>query len=84
MRKDKNQLTPMELRERAGLTQRQVSVVLDKRQATISDWERGVRSPRLTLREVMDLLSLYKCTLEELVEAFEVVERRRESLQETE
>ena len=74
----------MELRERAGLTQRQVSVKLDKRQATISDWERGVRSPRLTLREVMDLLSLYNCTLEELVEAFEVIERRGEHLQETE
>lgn len=64
----------MKLRERVGLTQRQVSVALDKRQSTISDWERGVSSPRLTLKEVREILSLYNCTLDELIEAFESVE----------
>ena len=73
MRNDKSQLTPMKLRERVGLTQRQVSVALDKRQSTISDWERGITSPRLTLKEVQELMQLYNCTLDELVEAFEMV-----------
>ncbi|MEM7578342.1 MAG: helix-turn-helix transcriptional regulator [Cyanobacteria bacterium P01_A01_bin.80] len=63
----------MKLRERVGLTQRQVSVALDKKQSTISDWERGVTSPRLTLREVRNLARLYNCTLDDLVEAFEGV-----------
>ncbi|MGB6301549.1 MAG: helix-turn-helix transcriptional regulator [Rivularia sp. (in: cyanobacteria)] len=63
----------MKLRERVGLTQRQVSVALDKRQGTISDWERGITSPRLTLKEVKELMHLYDCTLDELVEAFELV-----------
>jgi transcriptional regulator with XRE-family HTH domain len=73
MKEDKSQLTPMKLRERVGLTQRQVSVALDKRQGTISDWERGITSPRLTLKEVKELMHLYDCTLDELVEAFELV-----------
>lgn len=73
MDNDKSQLTPMKLRERVGLTQRQVSVALDKKQSTISDWERGVTSPRLTLREVRNLARLYNCTLDDLVEAFEGV-----------
>ena len=80
MEKDKSQVTPMKLRERAGLTQRQVSVILDKRQGTISDWERGVTSPRLTLKEVRELIRLYNCTLDELIEAFESVETISEHL----
>ena len=75
MKEDKSQVTPMKLRDRAGLTQRQVSVALDKRQGTISDWERGVTSPRLTLKEVRELTQLYNCTLDELIEAFENVEK---------
>lgn len=75
----------MKLRERVGLTQRQVSVALDKRQGTISDWERGVTSPRLTLKEVKELLLLYDCTLDDLIEAFENVDKSvSEHLQETE
>jgi transcriptional regulator with XRE-family HTH domain len=64
-------ITPASLRQRAGLTQRAVSISMNKRTQTISDWERGTRTPQLTFSEVKQLIDLYKCTLEELCIAFE-------------
>lgn len=60
----------MELRKRAKITQREVSVALDVRQGTVSDWERGKHLPRLTPAETLKLINLLGCTLEELAEAF--------------
>ena len=60
----------MELRKRAKITQREVSVALDVRQGTVSDWERGKHLPRLTPSETLKLVSLLGCSLEELAEAF--------------
>lgn len=56
----------MKLRERAGLTQRQVAEALGKTDQTVSNWENGVRAPRLTPRETLALCRVLKCTLEEL------------------
>lgn len=56
----------MKLRERAGLTQRQVADALGKTDQTISNWENGVRAARLTPRETLTLCRILKCTLEEL------------------
>ena len=64
-------IKPMELRERAGLTQRQVAVALDVREATVSGWERGKASLKLSPSKMKRLLSLYSCTLDELIEAFD-------------
>jgi transcriptional regulator with XRE-family HTH domain len=72
MTEDKKVVTPMYLRKRVGLTQRQVAEALNKKVATISDWERGVAYPRLTFSETKRIMNLYKCTLDELIEAFEV------------
>ena len=63
----------MDLRKRAGLTQRQVAIALDKKVATISDWERGVTNPRLTFSETKRLMEIFGCTLDELIESFESV-----------
>ncbi|WGV25986.1 helix-turn-helix domain-containing protein [Halotia branconii] len=71
MTKEKKTLTPMELRKRVGLTQRQVAIALDKKVATISDWERGVTRPRLTFSETKMLMAIFECTLDELIEAYE-------------
>jgi transcriptional regulator with XRE-family HTH domain len=70
----KEWFTPRFLRERAGLTQQEVADVLDKRIATISDWERHVSVPNLSLTETLKLIRLYECTLEEAVEAFDRVD----------
>ncbi|NJL87578.1 MAG: helix-turn-helix transcriptional regulator [Leptolyngbyaceae cyanobacterium SM1_1_3] len=64
-------LNPLLLRKRSGLTQRQVAETLGKRVTTISDWERGATQPRLSLSEVKALMTLYQCSLDELIEAFE-------------
>lgn len=61
----------MKLRERVGLTQRQIAQILDIRQGTVSDWERRRSIPHLPPSKFKLLLGAYKCTLDELIEAFE-------------
>ena len=61
----------MNLRKRAGLTQRQIAQALDVRESTISEWERGLSVPHLPLSKVRQMLQVYKCNLDELIEAFE-------------
>lgn len=69
-----------DLRERANLTQRDVSVVIDVRQSTVSDWERGIVEPRLPLQKVRTLTRLYNCTFDELVDAFDAVKASKQDL----
>jgi transcriptional regulator with XRE-family HTH domain len=70
-KRDEDQLNPVNLRRRIGLTQRQVAQALDVRQSTVSDWERGVSIPNVPLSKVKLMLQIYQCTLDELIEAFE-------------
>lgn len=63
------QLTPLGLRKRVGLTQRQVAQALNVRESTVSEWERGLSAPRLRL--VRQMLNVYQFSLDELIEAFE-------------
>lgn len=60
----------MSLRERAGVTQRQIANALDVTVGTVSNWERRVKEPHLDLGELQQLLKLYKCSVPEMVEAF--------------
>jgi transcriptional regulator with XRE-family HTH domain len=64
-------LTPVILRQRTKKTQRQLAQALGKKVTTISDWERGVKKPRLTFSEVKLLMKELDCSLDELIEAFE-------------
>lgn len=68
---EKSKQKVKDLRLRAGLTQRAVSVALDVRENTVGDWERGNAEPRLPLSKVRKLIELYQCTLDELIDAFE-------------
>jgi len=61
----------MSLRKRSGLTQREVAAALNKRTATISEWERGITYPNLTFTELKALMELYQCSLDDLIEAFD-------------
>jgi DNA-binding XRE family transcriptional regulator len=54
------------LRSRSGLTQKQVADQLKMTVQTISNWETGVRVPRLTPKQTLILCRVLECTLEEL------------------
>lgn len=64
-----NQLTLKKLRERAGLTQRQLADALGVTIVTISSWERGVKEPRPSFAQVKRMTEVLQCSLDELVEA---------------
>lgn len=79
----KSNITVRDLREKAGLTQRDVSVALDVRTSTISDWERGIFEPKLSFAKTRILLSLYGCTFDQLADAFEVVKESKAEADQT-
>jgi transcriptional regulator with XRE-family HTH domain len=58
----------MKLREKAGLTQRQVADVLGVTDQTVSNWENGVRQMKLTIKQTSLLCNLLGCSLDELLE----------------
>jgi transcriptional regulator with XRE-family HTH domain len=64
-----NQLTLKGLRERAGLTQRQVADALGVTATTVGSWERGEKEPRPSFLQVKQLIEILNCSLDELVEA---------------
>ena len=69
-------LTPMTLRAKNNLTQRQVAQAIDVRESTVSAWERGNTIPHLPPSKVKRLMEIYQCSLEELIQAFEGGEQR--------
>ena len=71
-REKKEPLTPMSLRKRVGLTQREVAQRLDVRSQTIGLWEKG-GVPHLPPSKMKKLCEAYECTLDDLIEAFEGV-----------
>lgn len=72
-------LDPMKLRKRAKLTQRQVAQALDIRQSTVSDWERGLSIPHLPPSKLKLMMEVYRCTIDELIEAFEDSKKRQDA-----
>jgi transcriptional regulator with XRE-family HTH domain len=66
-----------ELREKAGLSAERVAVELGKSVSTIRFWEAGTYIPNLSPSETLQMIRLYRCTIEELSESF--VETQRKS-----
>lgn len=64
-----DRLTLAKLRQRAGLTQRQLAETLGITVKTVSAWERGVGEPHMTISETQKLMEVLKCSFEELLEA---------------
>ncbi|MEH2458299.1 helix-turn-helix domain-containing protein [Nostoc sp.] len=67
----------MRLRLQAGLTAERVAVELDKSVSTIRFWEAGTYVPSLNPSETLQLIRLYKCSIEELSEAFEETQQKK-------
>lgn len=61
----------MKLRESLGLTQRQIAEAVGVTDQTVSNWERGVYAPRLTLRQTVRLCKAVDRTVEELADLLE-------------
>jgi DNA-binding transcriptional regulator YiaG len=64
-------VTPMRLRELAGLTKIQLAVALGLNVRTINDWEQNRSQPKLVPSQLKQMMSVYQCTLDELIAAFE-------------
>jgi transcriptional regulator with XRE-family HTH domain len=61
----------MTLRESLGLTQKQIADAVGVTDQTVSNWERGIHVPRLTLRQIVKLCEITKCTVKDLADLFE-------------
>jgi putative transcriptional regulator len=61
----------MSLRESLGLTQRQIADTVGVTDQTVSNWERGVHVPRLTLRQTVKLCQITNRSVEDLANLFE-------------
>ena len=61
----------MFLRQRAGLTQFQAAIEIGRSPSTIAKWEARETVLRGTPSEIKRVCEVYKCTIDELIEAFE-------------
>jgi transcriptional regulator with XRE-family HTH domain len=59
------------MRERVGLTQRQLAEILGKSDQAVSDWERGKSVPSLTPPKMLLLCKTLGISLDELADHFE-------------
>ncbi len=64
-------IAPVCLRENAGLTKAQLAAELGLNIRTINDWEENRSQPKLVPSQLKQMMSVYQCTLDELIEAFE-------------
>lgn len=63
------------LREEAKLTQEELGNILGVTDQTVSNWEKNRSIPKLTVRQVVELLAALPCTLTELAEICDKIER---------
>ena len=69
--KSSSQITPIRLREVAGLTKVQLAAELGLNVRTINDWEQRRSQPKLVPSQLKLMMSVYQCSLDRLIEAFE-------------
>ncbi|WP_310482697.1 helix-turn-helix transcriptional regulator [Chamaesiphon sp. VAR_48_metabat_403] len=66
-----DRVTPLHLREVAGLTKVQLAIELGMSVRTIDSWEQKRSQPKLVPSQLKQMMSVYQCTLDELIAAFE-------------
>lgn len=62
----------MKFRESLGLTQKQIADAVGVTDQTVSNWERGVYVPKLTLRQTSRLCKVLSLSIDELADLLEV------------
>lgn len=68
----------MKLRERIGITQKDVADRLDVTDQSVSNWEIGKHEPKLTIEQWINYYHLLKCTPEDLRDAIATARREYE------
>jgi putative transcriptional regulator len=63
----------MNRRKTLGLTQRDIANTLGITDQAVSDWERGVRTPRLSPRQSADLCQLMQFDIFQLADLFDSI-----------
>jgi transcriptional regulator with XRE-family HTH domain len=76
--------TLKDLRIQTGLTQYELSEILEVRGKTVGEWERGVTQPRMSAAKFLLMCNTFNCSLEELVSAIEVARSKDLDLSESE
>jgi DNA-binding XRE family transcriptional regulator len=74
---------PKVLRKRAKLTVRSVALALGVTETTVTRWEAGIYAPTLSLKQVIILMKLYDCSIEQLDWAFSKAQRERQRKKES-
>ncbi|NJR52864.1 MAG: helix-turn-helix transcriptional regulator [Leptolyngbyaceae cyanobacterium CSU_1_3] len=69
----------VELRKRAGVTQKAVADALGVTDHTVRNWEKGREEPRLFIWQVKALCNLLHCELEELPDHFKSANKSAEA-----
>ncbi len=69
----------MLLRERRGLTQREIAQSLNLTDQTVSNWENFRNEPKLTIPQTLKLCQILQCSLEELATIAEEISRQVKS-----
>ncbi|WP_235111407.1 helix-turn-helix transcriptional regulator [Acaryochloris sp. 'Moss Beach'] len=65
------------LRERAAISPEEAAFKLKVAHSTIRNWESGKTEPSLGVTKISDLMKLYDCSFEELLQA--VIETKNKS-----
>jgi transcriptional regulator with XRE-family HTH domain len=76
--------TLKDLRIQTGLTQYELSEILEVRGKTVGEWERGVTQPRMSAAKFLLMCNTLNCSLEELVSAIEIAGNKDLDLTESE
>ena len=69
----------VDLRKRAGVTQKAVADALGVTDHTVRNWEKGREEPRLFIWQVKALCGLLQCGLEELPDHFKTANKNAEA-----
>ncbi|HEY9598423.1 MAG TPA: helix-turn-helix domain-containing protein [Cyanophyceae cyanobacterium] len=68
----------MQLRRRAGLTQKQIADALGLTVQTISNWETGLKRPKLYVEQVLKLCLILGCSLSDLADDLDTEKKSKD------
>jgi putative transcriptional regulator len=71
-------MTLEKLRKKSGLRVEEVAAIVGVSHSTVYNWEQGRTIPKLRIDQFRSLLSLYKCSFDDLWEAVDATSKKHE------